>query len=491
MKHAVAKRLLDYLAQAEHRDTAVIRFRSPEQLEALFQEAGVPLSLAAPQPAHSEETLLEAVQVILDHSVQTQHPFFFNQNFAGADPIAVLGDWLGATLNTTNATYEAAPVFTLMEQHLVNRLTELAGFQDAEGIFGAGGSLSNLYALHLARHRAFPHANEEGLPPSTKLVAFTSEHSHYSLKKAVALLGLGYQSLRTVACDERGRMVPEALEEEILQAQQSGETPFFINATAGTTVTAAFDPLPPLAQLAQQHDIWLHVDGCYGGSALFSDKLRHWMEGIEQADSLSWNLHKMMGITQQCSALLVAQKGLLQSCFATKAKYLFQPDKEYAELDTGDRHFQCARRVDVAKLWLTWKYRGDAGFASRVERAVEHANHFTEMINTDPEKRFVCAIPPSFTNVCFWWLPPTLRNRQPEEWSETEKQQLHQIAPSIKRKMQTHGTAMLGFQTLNGYPNFFRMICINPAVDKRDLQNVLKLLDCYGNETLQELRIEA
>lgn len=106
--------VLKFMEQAEQRDEPVIRLQSPEQLQQVFEETGVPLPMGSPQEAHSNEETLRALQAVLDYSVHTQHPRFFNQNFAGPDPVAVVGDWFGAALNTTNATYEAAPVFTMM-----------------------------------------------------------------------------------------------------------------------------------------------------------------------------------------------------------------------------------------------------------------------------------------------------------------------------------------------------------------------------------------
>ena len=464
----------------------MIRLKQPIELQQLFTATGVDLEFSAQEPAHPASTMLHAVQIILENSVATLHPRFFNQNFAGADPIAIIGDWLGAALNTTNATYEAAPIFTLMERALLKKLASVAGIQGAEGLFCAGGSLSNLFAMHLARHRAFPEANAEGIPSQKRLVAFTSAHAHYSLKKAVALLGLGYQNLRVIPCNDKGQMLPDALDTALTKSLEQGESPFFVNATAGTTVVAGFDPIDDIARVLKQHStetpIWLHVDGCYGGSALFSSAHRVLLKGVEQADSLAWNLHKMMGITQQCSTLLVKHSGLLRSCFATGAGYLFQPDKENADLDSGDRHFQCARRVDVLKLWLTWKYRGDKVFSERISEAVKHAVAFEESLKRFPDQRFVMAHPRNFTNVCFWWLPPALRGKAIEQLTQKEWTLLHSIAPTIKRRMQEEGTAMLGFQAIDERPNFFRILFMNPDVEAHDRQAIIDLIDRYGNE---------
>ncbi len=402
------ERLGQFLVHAkDNRTDPVVRLASPGSIASAFQDAGVGLELNPGQPSLDAPTMMGAIEAVLQHSVRTLHPRFFNQNFAGPDPVAVLGDWLGAALNTTGATYEAAPVFTLMERAALKRLAQLAGMPpDTEGLWAPGGSTSNLYALNMARHRRFPQCKTQGMSGLPPMTVFTSAQAHYSLRKSVSLLGLGTDALVKVPCNDHGAMIPRALEDAIEATLKAGRTPLMINATAGTTVLGAFDPFEDIARIAHQHKIWMHVDGCYGASVFFSPKHAPMGKGIEQADSLAWNLHKMMGITQQCSALLVKHPGLLQDTFASRANYLFQPDKNYAELDSGDKTFQCARRVDVLKLWLTWKLRGDHGFAARMEHNMAMAKHLHQRLTHDTSGAFVIAKPPSFVNVCFWWIPP-------------------------------------------------------------------------------------
>lgn len=474
---AVIRRLTALLATADDRAPPVCAQVAPELIEAAFAEAGVALALTPGEPPRGAGALESALDVIFAHSVRTLHPRFFNQNFAGADPVALLGDWLGAALNTTMATYEAAPVFTLMERAVIARLAGLAGWSSHEGLFVPGGSFSNLYAMHLARTRVDPEALERG-SHGARLTAFTSAHAHYSLAKAVALLGLGRRSLVEVPCDAHGRMRADALEQAIHDARRRGERPFFVNATAGTTVLGAFDPLEPIANICDFHDLWLHVDGAFGAAALFSPRERHRMAGVERADSLAWNLHKMMGVTQQCAALLVRRPGLPRAAFATCADYLFQPDKPYADLDTGDHTFQCGRRVDALKAWLTWKARGEEGLADRVERAVDRAAWCVERVGADP--RFALAGPPSWVNVCFWWVPPDLRPL--DRALPGVDVRLHALAPRIKARMLREGGAMVGYQPVDGGPNCFRMLFANPAVTDADTDAVLELIDACGRD---------
>ena len=228
-------------------------------------------------------------------------------------------------------------------------------------------------------------------------------------------------------------------------AVAAGHTPLAVVATSGTTVTCAFDPLDAVADVCHEHGLWLHVDGCYGASALFSPDHRHRLAGSERSDSFVWNLHKMMGMTQQCTALLVRESERLAACFATGADYLFQPDKQFGEWDSGDRTFQCGRRVDALKLWLTWKARGDAGFAARIDHGVAMADH-ARMVIDGSDGEFATVADTGFTNVIFLWVPPELRPLDPWNLDDSIQDRLHRLAPRIKARMQADGAAMLALR---------------------------------------------
>lgn len=471
----VGARLLALLADADDRAEPVLRQASPDTLDLAFRAAGAPLPIAPDQPPVGDAALLGAVDEVLRWSVRTLHPRFFNQNFAGPDPVAVLGDWLGAALNTTQATFEVAPVFTLMEREVMAALAARAGFATHEGLFLPGGSMANLHALHLARWRAQPESLRTGKIPG-RLVAFTSAEAHYSLGKAMALLGLGSDNLVRVPTGPDGGMDVVALDRAIRQAKRRHDRPFFINATAGTTVRAAFDPLRDLADVADFHDLWLHVDGAFGGSALFSARERHRMDGVARAHSLAWNLHKMVGATQQCAAFLVREPGLLARVFGGGADYLFQPDKPYAHLDSGDRTYHCARRVDALKAWLLWKARGDAGLGARVERAVDLATHAEARVTADP--RFALVAPRTFSNVLLWWVPPDLRPLALD--APGVAQRLNRVTVAIKDRMQRDGQTMLSYMPLGERPNALRLLCLNPATTTAEVDAVLELIDGYG-----------
>lgn len=479
----------EYLLHPPSGDDPVVDFAGPDELRAAF-DAVIPLELSDDTVPRSAAEVAAAAELVVKHSVHTSHPRFFNQNFAGPDPVAVAGDWLGAALNTTNATYEAAPVFTLMEAAVLRKLARVAGYPIGDapdglppGLFAPGGSSATLYAMQLARHRRDPDLVNRGAGPE-RLVLFVSDTGHYAAVKSAALLGLGRDAVIKVPTDAEGVIDITALRAAIAAAIDRGDTPFLVIGTAGTTVTSAFDPLDELADVCADRDLWLHVDGCYGGSALFSERQRHRLAGVERSDSFVWNLHKMMGVTQQCTALLVADPELLGPCFATGADYLFQPDKLHGELDSGDRHFQCARRVDVLKLWLLWQARGDAGFATRIDHAVAMADHLRATIDGSAGM-FATLAPGSYTNVVFTWVPPELRPANgpfvADDLTEADRQRLHGLAPRIKARMQRDGRALLGYQPVHGL-NCFRFLFINDAVTTEDIDVTLADIARYGAE---------
>ncbi len=489
----IAARALETVVEHRHGSDPVVKLASPDELQSEFDQVS---SLAlGPHDSVDNATLQQAVDLIIDRSVHTAHPRFFNQNFAGADPIAVAGDWLGSALNTTLATFEMAPVFTLMENAVVGRLAELLGYRpttvetdandplrSAAGIMCPGGSTANMMALQLARHRKRPDSIRVGTG-GERLTIFASASSHYSTGKAAAVLGLGTDSVIKVADGPDGTMDVAALSVAVQDSKDRGEVPFAAVATAGTTVTGAFDDLRAMATVAAEHDLWLHVDACFGGAALFSPRTRHLLDGVELTDSFVWNPHKVMGLTQQCTLLAVAEPERLDACFSSKADYLFQPDKLNAELDSGDRTFLCARRVDALKLWLTWKARGETGFTARVDHAMDLADHVRARI-AQSDGQFVKMAPGSYVNVVFQWLPKELRSGpdwNPSQLSDDEREALHAVAPRIKARMQTEGTAMVGYQPTDGL-NTFRLLFMNPAVTIDDVDETLRLIDDYGQQ---------
>ncbi len=457
-----AKLATQFLRESQDSQTPVLESIPPEDL---IETLGVEL----PEEGRGASSALDLARATLRFSVRTAHPRFMNQLFGGCDPAGILGEWIAAVSNTSMYTYEAAPVGTVVELALIERLNSYVGFSDGEGVFTPGGSISNLMSVLAARHRAFPHLKREGLRSDEQPVLFVSAESHYSLKRAAIVAGLGAQAAVPVPVDEVGRMRPDELERLIRKERARGRTPFYVAATAGTTVAGAFDPIEPIADVAERHGLWLHIDGSYGGSVLLSDRLRHLLAGSERADSMAWNPHKLMGVPLSSSALLVKRAGALASTLEVDADYLFHEDSDET-WELGSRSLQCGRRVDALKLWFSWQSLGTAGFRRRVEQLFDQAELFRELIREREGFRLIRE--QEGPNVCFRYLPQEYRDATGED-----REQLEQLATTeIRAALVREGSFLINYATVDGVATF-RMVASNPETGREDLVALLEAIE--------------
>ncbi|KAK2145964.1 hypothetical protein LSH36_644g01104 [Paralvinella palmiformis] len=515
-------------------NSKVVEFVHPEILEKL-------IDLSIPESVTPDDRLLELCRETIRYSVKTGHRRFFNQLYSGLDQYGLAGSWLTDTVNTSQYTYEVAPVFTLMENVVLKHMATLAGYQGFDGIFCPGGSISNLYGINLARYRMFPEIKEEGMHALPKMCLFTSKQGHYSIKKSTALLGIGLKYMIEVDCDETGQMDPVALEKAIVKAECEGLTPFFVNATAGTTVSGAYDPLETIADVCKRHNIWMHVDCCWGGGALLSRKYRHLLKGIELSDSMSWNPHKMMGAPLQCcafltkheqdkcydvsydtgdkviiinrlyilhgsrkkitrktdktkakldkrSSLVIPEKSPLRNCvldhtslppeFESRRGHIFEGRFIFDFASLPLEAIQCGRKVDVFKIWLMWKAKGDLGFEQLMDNIFDNSRYLVEHLKITEGFKLVFR-KPQCTNVCFWYIPICLRDQEetPDWWAKLGK-----VAPLIKEKMVLKGSLLVGYQPLDHRVNFFRMVISNAETTKEDMEFAIAEIDRLGRD---------
>ncbi|KAH1001029.1 hypothetical protein HUJ04_013291 [Dendroctonus ponderosae] len=440
----------------------VLLWKTPEELQGEFD-------FTLPQAGDSQDKLLQIMKNTVKFSVKTGHPYFINQLFSGLDPYGLAGQWLTDALNASVYTYEVAPVFTLMEQHVIKEVCKMVGPQWSDGIFCPGGSFGNGTAMNLARFHKFPQAKLKGCNILPRMVVLASEECHYSTYKFAAFLGMGEDNVWPLKTDDVGQIVPEKVEEAIQAVLLEGAVPLMVVATLGTTVRGAFDPIHAIATICKKYEIWLHVDAAWGGGLLFSQKHRAKLNGIEAANSIVINPHKLLAVPQQCSMLLVTHPDILHRCHSRGAEYLFQKDKYYdASYDLGDRYLQCGRKCDVFKFWIMWRAKGSCGFAKHIDTLMDLAEYFEQQVNARPD--FVLVSKRQYVNVCFWYLPRYLRGKLN---ISDYNAQLQKVAPQIKAVMVKHGSVMLNYQPLKTLPNFFRFVSQNSALTKKDADFIL------------------
>ena len=437
-----------YLRDNRRAETPVVEHHDPDTLGRLFDVSLGPDGV-------DEQGLLTLVEGYLRYSVRTAHPQFSNQLFAGFSLAGFLGEVTASLTNTTMCTFEAAPLATLMERELVQRMAARVGYRTGDGIFGTGGSHANLLAVLTARQRAFPDVKRKGLREGLRPTVFVSDQAHYSWTKAAGVLGIGVEQLISVPSDAQGRMLPDGLDRAVRMSRQRGDAPFLVGATAGTTVQGAFDPLREIAAIAEQHDLWFHVDGAWGGSVLLSERHRHLLDGSELSDSFSWDAHKMLGAPLPCSVFLTRHAHELEdSCGLDddSTEYILH-DNDEAALDSGRSSLQCGRRVDALKLWLMWKSAGDRGLEQRVDRLFALAAHAARRVESEP--RLELAAPVQSCNVCFRYRPPA--------GEDSDKFQLE-----LRERLRRSGEVVVNYAPVGG-SLALRLVCANPDVTESDL----------------------
>ncbi|MCB9740775.1 MAG: cysteine synthase [Deltaproteobacteria bacterium] len=400
------------------------------------------------------DRVLHDLERILLASPATAGPRFWNQLFGGREAAATAADMLASVANHSMYTLKVAGPQVTLERIVLDRMMAIAGFVGGEATLAPGGSISNLGAMLIARNVASGDARDAGLHAIRGRV-YTSGESHYSVRKAAMIAGIGRENCVDIAIDAQGRMRPDALDAALRADRAAGALPMMVNATAGTTVRGAFDPIDGIADVCATHGVWLHVDGAFGGSLLLSPRARHLLAGLERADSFTWDAHKLMGVPLLCSALMVRRRGLLTTHFGESASYLFQGDDE--AVDPGRRSLQCGRRNDALKLWAAWRHHGDRGWAARVDRQLTLARSLAARVEGHP--RLVLVEAPASLNVCI---------RVPGA-----------DATAVCAWLAREGEHLVGHATVRG-ETVVRVAVVDPAHTEADLAQLLHDLDRAG-----------
>ena len=433
------------IAQLNGSSDQVVNYLPPE---ALAKELNLKLSA---QPVTNQE-LVSFLDLYIKYSVNTSHKQFFNQLWSGFSFPSWISQMVTSALNTSMYTYEVAPVATLMERYFVKHIGQLVGFSKPSGLLTSGGSQSNLHALLMARNFSSPEASAHGMYDQKKLVIFTSEAAHYSIEKSAHILGLGKNQVVKVEVNAKGEMLPSDLATKIEQSLKRGDRPACVVATSGTTVEGAFDPLETIGKIARHHQMWFHVDAAYGGSVLLSDNQKHLMKGIEFADSLTWDFHKMLSVNLPCSLLLFNNQESLDSSVRTDGDdYIFHQGEE-ASYDLGPQSLQCGRSVDILKIWLFWNQSGKKGLAEQVNRLFELTKYAESIVVKNPKLRL--SVERSSINLCFQFI--------------SQKYQSGEINVLIRDEIKKRGLALVNYASLNGQ-KFIRLAITNPQLSEADL----------------------
>jgi len=297
--------------------------------------------------------------------------------------IGVMGEALVAALNPQLATVKRSQLASKIEHEAVRWIGERVGWPgEFNGTFTTGGNEANFSGLALALAAGFPDVIEDGVAAiGGSPVLYASDEAHHSIDKSTGLLGIGRKALRRIAVNENAQMDPRILERTIVSDLRDGKRPFCVVATAGTTNSGAVDDMVAIGEICRKHNLWLHVDGAYGGVAIFSDKHRHLVRGIEQADSITIDPHKWMAVPLAAGVILTRHPEMLERAFAVAAPYMPKA-AEAKGIDNSRISTQWTRRMNSMKLWLTLRVHGRKAYEEHIDRQMKLAKSFVGWLST-------------------------------------------------------------------------------------------------------------
>lgn len=404
------------------RDFAVLPAIAPGEFAAKVPDS-------APETGESIESIFAGFRsTVFPALTLWNHPRFFAYFSVSSTPPSILADLLIAAMNVNVMLWKSSPAGTELEQVTLGWLRRWLGLDDTFfGIIYDTASVGVLQAIGAAREFVDPECRTQGMRPG--LVVYVSEHTHSSSEKAAITLGFGRNNVRKIPVDEQFRMRADQLRQAIESDLASGKRPCCIVASVGSTSTAAIDPVPEIADIAERFGVWLHVDAAYGGSAAVVPEMRHVLNGVERAHSLILNPHKWLYISIDCSVLYTRHPEILRRASALEAEYLRTPEDDHA-VNYNDYGVQLGRRFRALKLWYVFRYYGRQGIVALLREALRLAQVLKSLVESD--NNFELCAPVPFSLVCF-------RHRGS---NEANRRLLAEINAS--------GKAFLSHTTLNG-----------------------------------------
>lgn len=376
-----------------------------------------------------------------------------------------------SALNQSMDSFDQAPIATIIEQKMVRFLCSEAGLPAAaDGTFTAGGSQSNYLGLLLARDAFIQKrwnwsTQKAGLPAEAhSLRILCSEVAHFTVEKSAAQLGLGTDSVIRVEVDDHFRMNPASLRSALEGLRKQGLLPMAVVATAGTTDLGSIDPLSDITELARQADAWVHVDAAYGGGLLFSGRYRSKVEGIEAANSITIDFHKLFWQPIPCSAFLVRDARSFDS-IKLHTDYL-NPEIHEAEgiPNLVTTSLLTSRRFDALKLWISLPALGRDKLGAMIDETIQLANHAAQFIRETPDLELMCE--PQLSTVVFRYIAG-------------EKSEADRLNCEIRRRLFDCGLAVIGHTRVHGR-QYLKFTCLNPSATRSDMEGLIELVRSHG-----------
>jgi aromatic-L-amino-acid decarboxylase len=435
------------------------------------------LPLAGGDPA---QLLNRAADLLFEHSLFNGHPRFWGYVTSSAAPLGALAEMLAAAVNPNVGAWPLSPMASEIEAQTVRWIADLLGYPtDSGGLFVSGGNMANFVCFLAARQAKAGRDVRKAGVAGLRMRAYCSAETHTWMQKAADISGLGTDAVRWIEADGEGRINLPLLRAQIVSDMEAGDRPALVVGNAGTVGTGAVDPLPELAALCREFDLWFHVDGAYGGVAAVLPDAPSALAALREADSVAVDPHKWLYAPLEAGCALVRDAARLRDAFAYHPPYYHFGDAAINYFDLGPQN---SRGFRALKVWLALQQVGREGYAAMIAEDILLA---AELFAQIPHYAELEAFTQSLSIATFRFVPPDLERRA----AETEKY-LDQLNSELLTRLQNSGEAYLSNAVVRG--RFVLRACIvNFRTSAADVRALPPLVVRMGKQVDEALRPES
>jgi L-2,4-diaminobutyrate decarboxylase len=444
----IVERLENHISDTtKNRNSKTIRWNTPEKELEFWQRF------------LSEGKKEDFIKEIVNRTTHTHNPKYLGHQVAAPAPITALTGMVSSLFNNGMAVYEMGMSPSAIEKVVTDSICKKIGYSPLSGgLLTSGGTLANLTALLSAR-RAIVKSDVWNEGHAQPLGIMVCEEAHYCVDRAAKIMGLGEKGIIKIPTRENYSMETFHLEDSYKNATANGIEIFAIIGSAPSTATGTYDNLEVIAQFAKNKKIWFHVDGAHGGAAIYSNKYNYLLKGVEHADSVVIDGHKMMLMPTITTALLFKDKKHMQNTFSQKADYLLDETPEDDWINSGKKTFECTKTMMCLNWFVLLKYDGEELFDEYVTHQYDLAKTFEKMLNKDPQ--FQLATSPQSNILCFRLFEKGLTRKE-----------LNTLNAKIRKELLEEGEFYI-VQTKLREVHYLRTTLMNPFTTAEHLQQLL------------------
>ena len=453
--HELIDQLADHLDDKLHQKSdSAIHWNEPDKELAFWQKFL--------KDGQQEELFSE----ITKRTTYIHHPHYIGHQVTPTAPITALTGMISAMMNNGMAVYEMGMSSSAIERVVTDLLCKKIGFDNTSGGFiTSGGTLANLTALLTAR-KVILEQDVWNKGTEQQLGIMVSEEAHYCVDRAAKIMGLGEQGIIKIPTTTNFRMDTTLLAEKYAEATAKGIQVFAIIGSAPSTATGIFDDLQEIADFAKLNKLWFHVDGAHGGAAIFSPKYKTLLQGIDQADSVVIDGHKMMMMPALTTALLYKNSAHTNVTFSQKADYLLTESEQEDWCNSGKKTFECTKTMMSIHWFTLLKLYGEAVFDAYVTHLFDLGARFGEII--DQHAKFEIAVTPMSNIVCFKYVDKNLSSEAQNKQNERIRQALLEDGEFYIVQTKLRGT------------HYLRVTVMNPFTTETHFLNLLEKISALA-----------